>query len=307
MLHLRVVCPADVAEPVREALTDRVGVVAVRVAGESSHGVLVCADLARESADDVFDDLRALGVLDAGMVSIQPLDTAVGVLAARAEDEAPGAGPDAIVWDELVARTGGDATLSWSFCVFMILATVLGGIGVVTDSPITLVGAMVIGPEFGPLAAISVGLMRGQHRIARRGAVAVVFGFALAIVVTGLLAWLAHGFGLIRLSDITGPGRETEFIYHPGVLSLVTAIVAGIAGMVSLTSNTSAALVGVFISVTTVPAAGNTAVAVVLGETHEAVRSLANLGINLVGIITAGLLTLAVIRAGEHRSTPRRG
>jgi uncharacterized hydrophobic protein (TIGR00271 family) len=129
----------------------------------------------------------------------------------------------------------------------------------------------------------------------------VLLGFAMAIVVTGMLALLARGTGLIHPSDITGSGRETEFIYRPGILSLVTAIVAGIAGMVSLTSNTSAALVGVFISVTTIPAAGNAAVAVVLNNGHEALESLANLGINLVGIVAAGLLTLTVIRGAEHR------
>lgn len=306
MLHLRVICPEDLAPRVQDALSDNVGVIAVRVAGTTSHGVEICADLARESADDAFDELRGLGVLDEGMISLEPLDTAVGALATRAESDAPGAGPDAIVWDELIARTGGDATLTWSFCAFMILATVLAGIGVVTDSPVAVVGAMVIGPEFGPLAAISVGLIRRQHRIARRGAVTVVLGFALAIVATGLLALLARGLGVIHLSDIAGPGRETEFIYHPGWLSLATAVVAGVAGMVALTSNTSATLVGVFISVTTIPAGGNAAVAVVLDNTHEAGQSLANLGINLVGMVAAGLITLGIIRGCEHRSVPRR-
>ena len=55
----------------------------------------------------------------------------------------------------------------------------------------------------------------------------------------------------------------------------------------SRTSNRSAALVGVFISVTTIPAAGNAAVAGVLGDWHETWLSLAQLGINLVGITAA--------------------
>jgi hypothetical protein len=78
--------------------------------------------------------------------------------------------------------------------------------------------------------------------------------------------------------------------------------------MLSLTSSKSAALVGVFISVTTVPAAGNAAVAGVLGDWHETWLSAAQLGINLVGIVLAGVLTLS-IRSGQHLRTgasPRR-
>ena len=50
--------------------------------------------------------------------------------------------------------------LTGTFVAFMVLATLLAAIGVVTDSPITIVGAMVVGPEFGPLAALAVSLVR---------------------------------------------------------------------------------------------------------------------------------------------------
>jgi len=58
-----------------------------------------------------------------------------------------------------------------------------------------------------------------------------------------------------------------------------------------------AVLVGVFISVTTIPAAGNAAVAGVLGNWRETWLSLAQLGINLVGITVAATITLLVRRS----------
>jgi uncharacterized hydrophobic protein (TIGR00271 family) len=142
-----------------------------------------------------------------------------------------------------------------------------------------------------------VGLVRHRIGLARRAAVALLVGFAGAIVMTALLSLLARAVGLIGPSDITGSGRETEFIYHPGWFSLITAIVAGTAGMLSLTSSKSAALVGVFISVTTIPAAGNAAVGGALGQWNETWQSLAQLAINLVGITAAGVATLYVRRA----------
>jgi uncharacterized hydrophobic protein (TIGR00271 family) len=301
LLHLRIVCP-DGLDAVLRTLTDRPGVVAVHPAGESSHGPVVTADVARESVEGVIADLRDLGAFDQGLLTLEPLDTSLGGLARRAEDDAPGEGADALIWDELTERTGEDSTLTWTFLAFMVLATLLAAIGVVTDSDVTVVGAMVVGPEFGALAAVAVGLVRRRATPVRRGVVALLVGFPLAVVVTALLALLARAAGLIGPEDITGAGRETSFIYQPGWFSLITALVAGAAGIVSLTSSKSAALVGVFISVTTIPAAGNAAVAATLDRWPEAGRSLANLGINLVGIVGAGVITLAVMQAARRRA-----
>jgi uncharacterized hydrophobic protein (TIGR00271 family) len=297
MVHLRVVCPEETAQQVLDTLDGQVGVVAVRRHGATSDGTQITADLARECADDVFTALRGLGVLERGMATLEPLDMAIGSLVARAEGDAPGEGADALIWDELVSRTGADSTLTGTYLAFMTLATLLASIGVVTDSQITIVGAMVVGPEFGPLAALAVGLIRRRTGVARRGAVALLVGFPLAIVITSLLSLIARATGLIGPEDITGAGRQTDFIYHPGWFSLITALVAGTAGMLSLTSSKSAALVGVFISVTTIPAAGNAAVGGVLGQWHETWQSLAQLSINLLGIVAAGVATLAIQRA----------
>jgi uncharacterized hydrophobic protein (TIGR00271 family) len=302
MLHLRVVCAEDAADAVLDALRGQVGVVAVRRAGATSDGTEITAALARECADEVFGSLRRLGVYDTGMVSLEPLDTAIGHLAQKAEGDAPGEGADAVIWDELTSRTGEDSTLTGTFLGFMTLATLLAAIGVVTDSQVTIVGAMVVGPEFGPLAGVAVGLIQRRLRFARRAAIALLVGFPVAIVVTSVLALVARGSGLISPSDITGANRQTEFIYHPGWFSLITALVAGTAGMLSLTSSKSAALVGVFISVTTIPAAGNAAVGGVLGHWHETWQSVAQLGINLVGIVAAGVATLAIRGAIRPRA-----
>lgn len=299
MIHLRVVCPQHKSGAVVDALVAEVGVVAVSPGVETSHGHEITADLARESAGNVLAALHHLDVCLDGMITMEPLDTVIGRLAEKAEHDAPGEGADAVIWDELAARTGEDSTLTATFVAFMILATLLASIGVVTDSPITIVGAMVVGPEFGPLAGLAVGILRRKAAAVRRAAIALLVGFPVALVVCALLALLAKSVGLIAAHDITGSGRQTDFIYHPGWFSLITALVAGTAGMLSLTSSKSAALVGVFISVTTIPAAGNAAVAGVLGEWRETWLSLAQLGINIVGIVAAGLVTLTVMRAGQ--------
>jgi hypothetical protein len=74
--------------------------------------------------------------------------------------------------------------------------------------------------------------------------------------------------------------------------SFVVAVLAGAAGMLSLTSAKSGALVGVAISVTTVPAAANAAVAFSYQQYKQAWGSTEQLLLNLLGIVLAGTLTL---------------
>ena len=63
-------------------------------------------------------------------------------------------------------------------------------------------------------------------------------------------------------------------------------------GILSLTTAKSGALIGVLVSVTTIPAASNVGVAAAYGEWDTALGAAEQLLINLGGIIVAGVLTL---------------
>jgi uncharacterized membrane protein len=101
--------------------------------------------------------------------------------------------------------------------------------------------------------------------------------------------------------DSTRELSEVDFIFQVGPLSFVVALFAGAAGMLSLVSAKSAALVGVFISVTTVPAAGFAVVAATVGDWPVAAQSAAQLAVNLVGIVVAGVLVLWVRQLADRR------
>lgn len=304
MLHVRVVCPDTDVRAVHDLLSDEAGAIALTRTNSSS-GTVISADIARESLDPVLEQLRAIGVLERGMVTMAPLDTAIGAIAQQAEDDAPGEGADALIWDDLAARTGEDSILSWTFAAFMVLAALLAAIGIVTNSTITIVGAMVVGPEFGPLAGLAVGLLHHRHDNVRRAAVALVAGFVIAIAITAALALLGRVAGLFDAHTLDNHD-QTEFIYHPGWFSVITALVAGAAGTLSLTSSKSAALVGVFISVTTIPAAGDVAVSATVGLWYQAGQSLLQLGLNLVSIVVASVLTLVLLARVQTRQTVSR-
>ncbi|GAA1464055.1 DUF389 domain-containing protein [Williamsia maris] len=308
MLHLRIVAPTERGTAVVDLLREALGVTHLIVhpgAALEPAGDLVEADITREAVNDVLDGLLALGLVHDGAITMEPLDTVMSDAAVRAEKQAPGDPDDSIVWEELTRRTREDATLSVTFVTFLVLACLLAAVGVITDSPVTVVGAMVVGPEFGPLAGIAVGLVRRRFDLARRSVYALIIGFPVAMVVTGVAAVVGEATGTVDITDVTA-ADQVDFIYQVGPFSLVVAVLAGAAGMLSLVSAKSAALVGVFISVTTVPAAGYAVVAATLGQWQVAAESTAQLAVNMVGIVVSGVGVLAVHRllARRRAATP---
>ena len=303
MLHLRVIAPVDARDDVLAVLQRQVGVTHLVVhqgAALDPPGDEISADIARESANDVIDDLKALDLHHHGAITLDVVDTVLSTAAYRAEKEADGEPGDAIVWEELSARTREESTLNITFLLFLCLACMIAAVGVVTDSPVTVVGAMVVGPEFGPLAALAVALVRRRLDLARRASLALLVGFPVAMAATAAFVLGGEALGWIKLGS-TRQLTDVDFIFQVGPLSFVVALLAGAAGMLSLVSAKSAALVGVFISVTTVPAAGFAVVAASVGEWDVAVESAAQLAINLVGITLAGVLVLSVRRRHETR------
>ncbi|MBN9112332.1 MAG: DUF389 domain-containing protein [Pseudonocardia sp.] len=297
MLHLRVISPPERTGDVRRVLIEEPGATHVTLqegVALQPPGDLVEADVTREAVDGLLARLADLQVESSGGITLEAIDTTLSDAADAAEEAVPGDPSDAIVWDELVERTGEDSRLSVSFQVFLTIACLLAAIGAVTNSPVTVVGAMVLGPEFGPLAAVAVGLVLRRWDLVRRGALAVGAGFPLAMGITAIAAVVFDATGLLptNLDHLD----EVDFIYQVGPFSLIVALLAGAAGMVALNSAKAAALVGVFISVTTVPAAGFFAVALVEGQFARAGQSALQLLVNLAGIVVAAIVTLLVYR-----------
>ncbi|HPQ83992.1 MAG TPA: DUF389 domain-containing protein, partial [Actinomycetota bacterium] len=155
----------------------------------------------------------------------------------------------------------------------------------------------------GAVAAMGLALVRRRRQLLRRAVSTLVYGFALAIAVTTVAATIARLLGWINVRAIEGPRPLTEFIYTPDKWSLIVALIAGVAGVLALTSSRAGGLTGVFISVTTVPAAGNVALGLAFGAWHEVLGSSLQLLINLTGMALAGWFTLWIQQKTWQRLT----
>lgn len=296
MLHVRVLAPRAACDQAVESLESDptvANIAQVRGVVLEGRGDLLLFDVARENANDVVSRLRTLGVAESGSISLSDPVTVISRAADAAEAAAPGHPSDAVVWEQIDDQARNDARPSWSFFVFLVLASLIAGVGRYLDQPILIIGAMVVGPEFAPIAAVCVALARRRPRLLWPATSTLLGGFLLAGVVCWLVWVIAYAAGAITFAGAT-TGVATEFIVKPDAWSFVIALLAGCAGVLSLTAAKSSALVGVFISITTVPAVGTIGLTLAVGAWDEAWASLVQLGVNLAGLVIAGTLTLVV-------------
>ncbi|WP_420079890.1 DUF389 domain-containing protein [Streptomyces sp. JL4002] len=295
MMHLRLIVPAERTEAVVGLITSTVGTTHLAVlpgAALDPRGDLVMCDVAREAGDQLLHGLRELRIDRDGSVAVENIDLSLSARADAAEEEAPGEPADAVIWEQLAEATHEESTLTITYAAFMIVATMIAACGVVLDNAILIVGAMAVGPEFGPLAGVCTGMVQRRPRLAWRSLTALLIGFGAAIAATTVFSLVMDAFGLFEASMLEDPRPNTAFIWNPDPFSLVVAVLAGVVGMLSLTSAKSGALVGVAISVTTVPAGANAAVALSYGDFAQMWGSMEQLLLNLGGIMVAGTLTL---------------
>lgn len=294
---MRVLVPADLSDGVVALLIDDPAVSGVAIARNASLkpvGDLVFADVAREATNDVIDRLRALRVHKVGSIHLDPVQTWLSEDAHRSELQAPGSGADAVIWAEVTQRAYEDSELNWTYGSFMAMATMIAAIAIVTDSQVLVIGAMVLGPEFGTIAALGVAIVRRRPHLLWRATRTLIAGFVVAIALVTLLSLFGVAIGLIDPAQVSGSRQGTAFIYQPSAWSLIVAVIAAAAGVLSLTSSKVGGLSGVFISVTTVPAAGNIALGMAVRDWSEVWGSALQLGINLVGMAAAGAAVLAL-------------
>ncbi|MEU5364795.1 DUF389 domain-containing protein [Streptomyces sp. NPDC005925] len=312
MLHLRLITPLDHTDDVVRLIEKTVGTThlcVLRGAALDPAGDVVMCDVAREAGDELLRELRELGLDKSGSIAVETIDLSLSTRAEQAADDAPGEAADAVLWEQLEDATHEESTLSVTYVAFITLATMIAACGVVLDNAVLIVGAMAVGPEFGPLAGICTAAVQREPRLAARSLLALLAGFAAAMTVTVGFSWFMDAVGLFTEGKLAADRPNTGFVYAPDWFSFVVAVLAGAAGTLSLTSAKSGALVGVAISVTTVPAAANAAVALSYGDTQQMWGSTEQLLLNLLGIVLAGILTLLTQKwlwARQHQRTPVR-
>ena len=306
MLHVRVVSPPGATGDLIERLSAASGIRnLVVLPGAALHpdGDAVQFDLLTQFANPVLQELRAR----AGNVSSIVIENVDVSIIETGDPGDPGVHPHASarphfgelppVWELVEAKIRAGGQYPPSFLALLIIAGLIGAVGILTNSQILIVAAMVVGPEYSAIMATALGINKRDRGAVTRGLTALVTGFALAVLVTLVFGLVIRWSGETpRLYD-DGVRPVSDLINSPNVFSVIVAVLAGIVGVVSLTESRANALIGVFISVTTIPAASDMGLSAAYGSWKEARGSTFQLLLNVALLIAVGAAGLSLQRA----------
>jgi uncharacterized hydrophobic protein (TIGR00271 family) len=299
VIHIRAVSPTDVTPRLVESLTANSGVVNLIVlpgVARNPDGDSLQFDVITAEANRVLDELKDLELDRRGSIVIENIDTSISELAAQAERREPAKASFSPIWEEAEARIRERGTYRPSWFVLLAIAGIIAAVGILTNSQILIVGAMVVGPEYGAMISVALGIDKRDAVPIRRGSAALVFGFLLAILVTLVFSLVIRAFDLEPRAFELGLRPVADLIDSPNAFSIIVAVLAGIVGVVSLTEARASTLIGVFISVTTIPAAADTGLSIAFGNWSEAGGAFLQLLVNVVILVAVGAIGLAVQR-----------
>ena len=305
MLHVRVASPAALTPAVVSLVTAEPGVINLVVlpgAALDPAGDAIQFDVATAAANPILGRLRDLQL---GPIALQAVDAALGAGDLDRPGHGSRHGETEPVWDLVESRIVAGSGYAPSFYLLLVLAGLIGAVGILTNSTILIVGAMVVGPEYSAIIAAALGLERRDRRAVVRGLIALGAGFALAIVAAGLFGLAVRGSGHVPRAYQAGVRPVSDFINSPDLFSVIVAILAGIVGVVSLTEARAGALIGVFISVTTLPAAADLGLSLAFANWRAAGGAAAQLVLNVVLLILVGTVALRLQRRFWHARTRR--
>jgi uncharacterized hydrophobic protein (TIGR00271 family) len=299
MLHVRVVSPPGMTGRLTSWLRTDPGVVNLVVlpaAAQHPDGDAVQFDVPGGYENGVLARLRDLGLHRDSSVIVETVDAAIADLASHAAWRRRYHGERAPVWELMEAKIREDAQYAPSFFLLLTFAGLIGACGILINSQVLVVGAMVVGPEYSAIVSVALGLQQRDWATVQRGLLALAAGFALAVVVTCLFALCIRWAGHAPRPYLNGIRPVSDLINSPNLYSVVVAVLAGIAGVVALSLARSGTLVGVFISVTTIPAAADVGVSAAFGSWREARGSALQLLLNVVLVATVGAITMVAQR-----------
>lgn len=91
---------------------------------------------------------------------------------------------------EVIAEITPLAAPGFDFFLMVVLSTAIASLGLITNSPAVIIGAMLVAPLMSPIIGIGLASITGDTQMLRRAISALLRGAALAIALSALLTSL---------------------------------------------------------------------------------------------------------------------
>lgn len=294
MRLVQITVPSGKRETVLEVLEEEgVDYVVADEAGRRDYAAIAYFPLPKNAVEPILASLRDAGLGDDAITVVVEANTVVS----RRFDElqeryAEEKDEDRIAREELTAAAADLAPSLRTYVIMTVVSALIATAGLLLDSAAVVVGSMVIAPLVGPAMSASVGTVVDDQEMFTRGVRLQVGGLLLAIVTAALFALV------VRFGNLIPPVADVALVPEigervaPDFLSLVVALGAGAAGVVSLTSGVSTALVGVMIAVALIPPAATVGIGLAWAQPFVALGSGILLLVNVLSINLAALVVL---------------
>lgn len=152
---------------------------------------------------------------------------------------------------EIIEEIAESSSPGFDFFLFVILSTSIATMGLITNSPAVIIGAMLVAPLMSPIIGIGLASIIGEDHLLRSGLSALLRGAILAVTLAALLTLVNSYLPFVTFQELTD---EVVSRSHPSPLDLVVALAGGLAAAYSLTEpKLSAALPGVAIATAILP------------------------------------------------------
>jgi hypothetical protein len=174
-------------------VADRLGTIrgashVVRTGDGDSGEALVTADLGEDAPDAAVDVLTGLGVRSEDIVLL------------RVESVGPGASSrplGSVVWTDMLTEAGKNARPLARYLIFIGVAGIIAGFGVIYQNAILIVGAMAVSPDVLPITATCTGLVLRRWRLAASAFATLIFGLGVGCVIDAIMTSLLNHLDLL--------------------------------------------------------------------------------------------------------------
>ena len=236
-----------------------------------------------EKQQAVLDALQAdLSGSDGWRIIIQPVEAIIPRPPELEDTEKKSA---VRVREELYQNIEAGGRISSNYLWLVIFSTIVATIGLIEDNVAVVIGAMVIAPLLGPNIALAFGAALGDRVLIMRALQTNLAGLGLALVLSIII-------GLLWPANIES--RELLARTNVGLDGVVLALVSGAAGILSLTTGLSSALVGVMVAVALLPPTATLGLMLASSNWHLALGSGLLLLVNVVSVNLAAKLVLII-------------
>jgi uncharacterized hydrophobic protein (TIGR00271 family) len=139
----------------------------------------------------------------------------------------------------------------FDFFVLVVLSSVIATLGLLINSPATIIGAMLVAPLMSPIIGLGLSSITGDGILLRDSVTALLRGALLAILIAFILTWVNRYLPFLVLNELPA---EVLNRTHPSPIDLVVALAGGLAAAYALAQpRLSAALPGVAIATALMP------------------------------------------------------